>query len=84
VAAKAQFSPNCSITATGFAWFHFGTELTISNEEYKNMEANKNNIVTKESTDDFSMGATIAVSTLLLAFIGSSFYVLLTSYFELI
>jgi len=48
------------------------------------MEANKNNIATKESSDDFSMGATIVVSTLLLAFIGSSFYVLLTSYFELI
>jgi len=48
------------------------------------MESNNNNIVTKEPKDDFSMGATIAVSTLLLAFIGSSFYVLLASYFELI
>jgi hypothetical protein len=48
------------------------------------MEANKNNIDTPETKEDFSMGATIAVSMLLLAFIGSSFYVLLTSYFELI
>jgi len=37
-----------------------------------------------ENKDEFSMGATIAVSALLLAFIGSSFYILLTSYFELI
>jgi hypothetical protein len=37
-----------------------------------------------ESKEEFSLGATIAVSTLLLAFIGSSFYILLTSYFELI
>ena len=48
------------------------------------MEANNKHIISKEPKDDFSMGATIAVSTLLLAFIGSSFYVLLTSYFELI
>jgi hypothetical protein len=48
------------------------------------METNNNNTIRKESKDDFSMGATIAVSTLLLAFIGSSFYVLLSSYFELI
>ena len=48
------------------------------------MEANNKHIIGKEAKDDFSMGATIAVSTLLLAFIGSSFYVLLTSYFELI
>jgi hypothetical protein len=37
-----------------------------------------------ESKEEFSLSATIAVSTLLLAFIGSSFYILLTSYFELI
>ena len=45
-----------------------------------------NNIekTTTEPKDDFSMGATIAVSTLLLAFVGSSFYILLTSYFELL
>jgi hypothetical protein len=62
-----------------------GTEFTIYVEKTTNMEANKNNTSTiKEPRDEFSMGATIAVSTLLLAFIGSSFYVLLTSYFELI
>ena len=48
------------------------------------MEGNNEHIIRKENKDEFSMGATIAVSTLLLAFIGSSFYVLLTSYFELI
>ena len=52
------------------------------------MEANKLNTLdtntVADQKDDFSMGATIAVSALLLAFIGSSFYILLTSYFELI
>jgi hypothetical protein len=48
------------------------------------METNKDNIITTESKDEFSLGATIAVSALLLAFFGSSCYVLLTSYFELI
>ena len=48
------------------------------------MEANTNSLIKKEARDEFSMSATIAVSTLLLAFIGSSFYVLLSSYFELI
>ncbi len=44
----------------------------------------QNNAATTEAREDFSLGATIAVSTLLLAFIGSSFYILLSSYFELI
>jgi hypothetical protein len=48
------------------------------------MKTEKDTTVTPETKEDFSMSATIAVSTLLLAFIGSSFYVLLTSYFELI
>mgnify|MGYP006952614713 CR=1 FL=1 len=37
-----------------------------------------------EPKEDFNMGATIAVLTLLLGFIGSSFYVLVSSYMELI
>ena len=48
------------------------------------METLKNATKHIESKEEFSLGATIAVSTLLLAFIGSSFYILLTSYFELI
>ena len=47
------------------------------------MEGN-NSTATTDAREDFSLGATIAVSTLLLAFIGSSFYILLSSYFELI
>ena len=52
------------------------------------MEANELNTMNTNTVadhkDDFSIGATIAVSALLLAFIGSSFYILLSSYFELI
>jgi hypothetical protein len=48
------------------------------------MEIMKNTTNKTDAREDFSLGATIAVSTLLLAFIGSSFYILLTSYFELI
>jgi len=48
------------------------------------MEIMKNTTKRTESKEEFSLSATIAVSTLLLAFIASSFYILLTSYFELI
>ena len=42
------------------------------------------NIQHTEPKEDFNMGATIAVLTLVLGFIGSSFYVLVSSYMELI
>ena len=48
------------------------------------METKNNNITTQEAKEEFSMGATIAVSALLIAFIGSSFYVLVASYLELV
>ena len=46
------------------------------------METTKN--INTEPKEDFNVGATIAVLTLLLGFIGSSFYVLVSSYMELI
>ncbi len=38
----------------------------------------------QESQEEFNIGATITVLTLLLGFIGSSFYVLVSSYLDLI
>lgn len=49
-----------------------------------NSLANTNNsITTHESADDFRPGATIAVLALLLAFILSSVYILITGYLNI-
>lgn len=46
-------------------------------------QANNNSIGTYESSDDFRPGATIAVLALLLAFIVSSAYILITGYLNI-
>jgi len=39
-------------------------------------------VANKESRDDFNMGSFILMVLLFLAFIGTSFYILVTSYLE--
>ena len=40
-------------------------------------------VVRTESNDDFNMGATVAMILLFLAFIGTTFYILVSSYMEI-
>lgn len=47
------------------------------------MKAGKNTLTKHDSKDDFRPGATIAVLALLLAFIASSVYILITGYLNI-
>lgn len=55
------------------------TEVKMTNR----LVNTNNSITTNESTDDFRPGATIAVLALLLAFIVSSVYILISGYLNI-